>query len=314
VLLASGVVGLFLMLALPGLAWADTAVAEPPTTAAAPTGETTPAGTTTTPPAADQSTPPATDEATPTQPATPTDDGTTTPTDDGAGAAPAPPPSESAPVVTDPASDGSTPAPQPVEAVPTPTITPLPVPPDTPVVTPDPRPATAISASTWSAATPQQATVTLPTGPEDQVTPAVAATAPDAAPPAKHPVAPAAPAPDLEHFTLDPSGPAVQQITAPARPDPVAFGHEAQPPENLTVELVTPQVAAPAGSSLLAVLASYILPGSGPVPPATFMMLVLLGLILAVAYAPRPGGSERIWLSGLLGPGSGHDPAVRRPG
>ena len=80
------------------------------------------------------------------------------------------------------------------------------------------------------------------------------------------------------------------------------------------MELVAPQVSAPAGSSLLAVLASYILPGTGPVPPATFMMLVLLGLILAVAYAPRPGGSERIWLSGLLGPSSGHDPAVRRPG
>ena len=99
-----------------------------------------------------------------------------------------------------------------------------------------------------------------------------------------------------------------------ARPGPVAFGHEVQPPDNLTVELVAPQVAAPAGSSLLAVLASYILPGSGPVPPATFMMLVLLGLILAVAYAPRPSGSERIWLSGLLGPSLGHGTAVRRPG
>lgn len=311
-LLASGVAGLFLMLALPGLAWADTAVADPPATASTPGAEATPTDGTT-PPATDGTTPSA--EATPSQPATPTDDGTTTPTDNGAGAAPAPPPSESAPVVTDPVSDGSTPAPQPVEVAPTPTAgTPLPVPPDTPVVTPDTRPAAAISATTWSAATPQAPVVTLPKGPEDQVTPAVAATQPDAAPPAKRPVAHVAPAPGLERFTLDPSGPAVQQITAPVRTDPVSFGHEVQPPDNLTVELVAPQVAAPAGSSLLAVLASYILPGSGPVPPATFMMLVLLGLILAVAYAPRPSGSERIWLSGLLGPSSGHDPAVRRPG
>jgi hypothetical protein len=82
----------------------------------------------------------------------------------------------------------------------------------------------------------------------------------------------------------------------------------------MTVELVTPQNAAPAGSSLLAVLASYILPGSGPAPPATLMMLVLLGLVLAAVFAPRPAGSERIWLSGLLGPRAGHGLAVRRPG
>jgi hypothetical protein len=180
-------------------------------------------------------------------------------------------------------------------------------------VTPDTRPAAAISATTWSAPAPQ-APVTLPKGPEDPVAPAVAATAPDVATPAKHPAARVAPAPAFEHFTLDPSGPAVQPITAPARTDPESFGREAQPPDNLTVELVAPQVAAPAGSSLLAVLASYILPGSGPVPPATFVMLVLLGLILAVAYAPRPTGSERIWLSGLLGPSIGHGLAVRRPG
>ena len=82
----------------------------------------------------------------------------------------------------------------------------------------------------------------------------------------------------------------------------------------MTVELVAPQNAAPAGSSLLAVLASYILPGSGPAPPATLMMLVLLGLVLAAVFAPRPAGSERIWLSGLLGPRVGHGLAVRRPG
>ena len=70
----------------------------------------------------------------------------------------------------------------------------------------------------------------------------------------------------------------------------MAFGHEVQPPENMTVELVAPEGVATGGSSLLAVLAGYILPGSGPAPPATLMMLVLLGLILAAVYAPRPAG------------------------
>ncbi len=85
-----------------------------------------------------------------------------------------------------------------------------------------------------------------------------------------------------------------------------------------TAEIAAPQLVSPAGpapaQSLLAVLASYILPGSGPVPAGTVFLLVMLGVILLAAYAPRPGGSERIWLSGLVGPRSGHGLAVRRPG
>jgi peptidoglycan/LPS O-acetylase OafA/YrhL len=77
--------------------------------------------------------------------------------------------------------------------------------------------------------------------------------------------------------------------------------------------LVSPVGPAPA-QSLLAVLASYILPGSGPLPAGTIVLLVMLGVMLVAACAPRPGGSERIWLSGLLGPGRGHGLAVRRPG
>jgi hypothetical protein len=126
-----------------------------------------------------------------------------------------------------------------------------------------------------------------------------------------------APPPQARHhrqFSFDASGPIAQPITAPEQESPATLTEEAPPPESLTVELVAPQDAAPGGSSLLAVLASYILPGSGPVPPSTMMMLVLLGLILMAAYAPRPSGSERIWLSGLLGPSSGHRLAVRRPG
>jgi hypothetical protein len=50
------------------------------------------------------------------------------------------------------------------------------------------------------------------------------------------------------------------------------------------------------------------------VPASTLLMLVLVGLILAAVFAPRPGGAERIWLSGLVGPRVGHGLAVRRPG
>jgi len=148
------------------------------------------------------------------------------------------------------------------------------------------------------------------------VTTAVAATTPDRAPAAAaartEPPPPAVA--DLDTFSFDASGHAIQPITPPAPPVPVAFDREVQPPDNMTVELVAPEGAATGGSSLLAVLAGYILPGSGPAPPATLMMLVLMGLILAAVFAPRLTGSERIWLSGLLGPSTGHGLAVRRPG
>jgi peptidoglycan/LPS O-acetylase OafA/YrhL len=88
--------------------------------------------------------------------------------------------------------------------------------------------------------------------------------------------------------------------------------------EDATARIAAPQLVSPVGpapaQSLLAVLASYILPGSGPLPAGTIVLLVMLGVMLVAACAPRPGGSERIWLSGLLGPGRGHGLAVRRPG
>jgi hypothetical protein len=310
-LIASGAVGLFLMLALPGLATADPAVAEP-VAAATPTSEATPvdpvAGST---PPADEATPPVEEEQ-PAEPAVPSGEVTTPVTDDGAGAAPAPPPSESAPV-SEPVADGSTPAPQPVEAAPAPsTGSSLPQQPDVPVIA-EPRPAAALAATTWDAPAAPTQTVTLPKGPEAQVAPVVAATAPDPAPAADRPERTAPPAPrDLTRFAFDASGPIAQPITAPREAAPVPF-REAQPPEGLTIVLSAPQNASPT-SSLLAVLASYILPGTGPVPPGAMVMLVLLGLILAAVCAPRPSGSERIWLSGLLGPSTGHGLAVRRPG
>jgi hypothetical protein len=85
-----------------------------------------------------------------------------------------------------------------------------------------------------------------------------------------------------------------------------------------TAEIQAPRLVSPSGpapaQSLLAVLASYILPGSGPVPAGTLFVLLMLGVLLWAAYGPRPAGSERIWLSGLMGPRAGHGVAVRRPG
>jgi len=93
---------------------------------------------------------------------------------------------------------------------------------------------------------------------------------------------------------------------------PAAFAAQA------TAEIQAPQLVSPSGpapaQSLLAVLASYILPGSGPVPAGTLLVLLMLGVLLWAAFGPRPAGSERIWLSGLLGPRCGHGLAVRRPG
>jgi len=109
---------------------------------------------------------------------------------------------------------------------------------------------------------------------------------------------------------VDPSGPAVAGGSSRG---PVVFGAEDAPAQIAAPQLVSPAGPAPA-QSLLAVLASYILPGTGPVPAGTIFLLVMLGVILLAAGAPRLGGSERIWLSGLVGPGSGHGLAVRRPG
>jgi hypothetical protein len=321
-LLAGGAAGLLLLLALPGVASADPAVAEAPASAVAPSAETTPVeavpGDEAVAPG-DEAPPPA-EEIPPAEgtPGGPVDDGSAPPvTDDGAAAPPAPPPSEAAPVVPDPAGDGSTPAPQPVEVTPSPSAGGgLPVAPDSPAPAPDKLPAAALTATTWDA--PPPVTVALPKGPEAQVAAAVAATEPTAPAAAvtaeRRDEAAPPPARDLSEFSFDASGHAVQAITPPqARPE-LSLAREVEPPQSMTVELVTPTGAAGTGSSLLAVLAGYVLPGSGPAPPATLVMLVLLGLILAAVYAPRPAGSERIWLSGLLGPSAGHGMAVRRPG
>jgi hypothetical protein len=70
---------------------------------------------------------------------------------------------------------------------------------------------------------------------------------------------------------------------------------------------------APAGSSLLAVLASYVLPG-GALPTSTLLFFVQLAVILAAFYAPRSGLGERINALGRLGPRLGYRTVLARPG
>jgi hypothetical protein len=79
-------------------------------------------------------------------------------------------------------------------------------------------------------------------------------------------------------------------------------------------QLIAPVGSAPSGSSLLAVLAGYVLPGSSGPPASTLVMLIVIGLILGVGYAARPELTEALASVNLLGASSGHGMAVRRPG
>jgi hypothetical protein len=78
--------------------------------------------------------------------------------------------------------------------------------------------------------------------------------------------------------------------------------------------VVAPIGTITSGSSLLAVLAGYVLPGVGGPPATTLIMFVLVGLLVAIARAPRPQLSERLWSGSLMGAASGHGLAVCRPG
>lgn len=77
--------------------------------------------------------------------------------------------------------------------------------------------------------------------------------------------------------------------------------------------LAAPGGPAPAGSSLLAVLASYVIPGGG-LPITTLFIFVQLAVILAAFYAPRSGIGERIHALGRLGPRHGYRTVLARPG
>jgi hypothetical protein len=323
--------GVLLALLVPALAMAETAVAQEPATAEA-------AAT----PAAAEPTPEApADQATPAETAAPAD--TTAPADTATPAdttTPAPPPSATAPrpaspptlvelqpgtvVTTTPtAMTPAAPAPLTPSAPATPEVIPpaLPTGPDAPR-TEAPKPIVA-----------DQSTQALPTA---QSTPVAVAlgSGPDASAPA---AAPAAGAKDhavrsdaaaavaagsiqsagfSDPISLDRNAPSVAAPTRPAE-SPADFGGPvvAAGDNPFQVHLEAQGGPAPVGSSLLAVLASYVLPGGGSLPiQSTLFLFAQLAVILAFALAPRPGSGERLVLWGLLRPQAGHRLAVRRPG
>jgi hypothetical protein len=167
----------------------------------------------------------------------------------------------------------------------------LPGPPDRVAATaPDP-PAAAVAAAALQAAAPQAAP---PAGPP--LTGALASAALGAleeAAPAAPAAAPAQATPpaDLAGLTPAESHPFAPRLSAPAGP-------------------------APAGSSLLAVLASYVLPGGGPVPASTTLLLLIqLAVILAaLASGPRPWRTEALVAHGLVAARPGCSLALSRPG
>jgi hypothetical protein len=72
--------------------------------------------------------------------------------------------------------------------------------------------------------------------------------------------------------------------------------------------------AAPAGASLLAVLASYVLPGAGLPGTQTLLLLLQLAVLFAAWAAPRAARGERVVALHRLGHAPGHRLAVQRPG
>lgn len=117
-------------------------------------------------------------------------------------------------------------------------------------------------------------------------------------------------------FSLDPNHnrpvAGVASTIEPAKGMPLA-GRIAEP--TLFAETAVAAVGGiQSGSSLLSVLAGYVLPGVGGPPATTIIMFMLVGLIVGLARAPRPQLSERLHLGGLLAARSGHGLAVCRPG
>jgi hypothetical protein len=135
---------------------------------------------------------------------------------------------------------------------------------------------------------------------------------------AKH-AAPVIAVTDFALHLLGPKGPqAAARISAPVGGPPSA----ADVPDAMagpTVDLGGPRIVAPlgglpaSGSSLLAVLAGYVLPGGGA-PPSTLVLFIVVGLILGIGLAGAPRGYERLALGRLVGASEGHSLAVPRPG
>ena len=290
---------------LPSLAMADTASAgEVVTTAPAPPTDTTT-------PAADQPAAPAPSDTPVTEaPAGP-------PTTE----APAPPPSTTDPTTPPEAEATPAPAPAPVATDPaagTPSA--LPGSPDAPkaVVEPDKVPLAALVADHGPAVLPAPTTkisvdASVPDAPVAAKPTAIAPR--HRTPPPAH-VSTSSAALHQDIFTLDPSRTravaAVPSTIERVKGMPLA-GRIAEP--TLFAETAVAAVGGiRSGSSLLSVLAGYVLPGVGGPPATTIVLFMLVGLIVGLARAPRPQLSERLHLGGLVGARPGHGLAVCRPG
>jgi hypothetical protein len=106
---------------------------------------------------------------------------------------------------------------------------------------------------------------------------------------------------------------AVLDIDRDAGPGPAGAAATGADGENPFDTIAATGGPAPAGSSLLAVLASYAIPGGG-VPTSTLILFMQLAVILIAVYAPRSGVGERLLALGRLGPRFGYRTVLARPG
>ena len=118
--------------------------------------------------------------------------------------------------------------------------------------------------------------------------------------------------PDLR----DPSArPPTETVSLPRPPATDETSTTATKDDVFAARVEAPMSAVAGGSSLLAVLASYALPGTGPVPMSlALVMFAQLAIMLGMMRAPRVHLSEQLVIVGLLAGDAGHSRAVQRPG
>lgn len=170
-----------------------------------------------------------------------------------------------------------------------------------------------------SAATALSSSLTLSAGTDTPVGPVAAAPATEPAGPSASAISGLLTRDAALHqnlVTLDPHFARAPLAAVATTPIPQGLGRLG---DEGTSALFSEAVEAPigavtSGSSLLAVLAGYVLPGVAGPPASTIIMFVLVGLIVAIARAPRPQLSERAFAGVLVGAASGHGQGVQRPG
>jgi hypothetical protein len=111
--------------------------------------------------------------------------------------------------------------------------------------------------------------------------------------------------------SLTPEAAAPSAAPAPLRGAPGAGDRSGPNPFQALAEAAWPL---PSGSSLLAALAAYVLPGSGSLPGTQLLLLMQLAVLLGLLVAPRPGLRERVLAAARLGPHAGHRTVLPRPG